>query len=167
MQVLHWSTSFPIQLIYLGSIFISVFASKWTPVVVKVVKELGPQHNPDVTGMSRDGGASVLLSGKIVWIFDDTECWSDTGKQLSFVSNTASYSKDPNGNISTVQDFGIVNVGKDASGKSQYAILADQTVGTGGWIPFSSDELDFNKENTGVERVAICKHDTGAGQLHL
>jgi hypothetical protein len=145
-------------MLYLVLMLLVVFApgEPWTPIVVKNVTELGPQHNPDVTGISRDGGLTVLLNGNIIWLFDDTECRSDTGTQLSFVSNTASYTQNPNGNISIVKDFGVVGVGKDGYGVEQYAILADQTVGTGGWIPFGKDELEFNTENVGVERVAIC-----------
>ncbi|KAL8656465.1 MAG: hypothetical protein Q9210_000258 [Variospora velana] len=128
----------------------------WTPVVVKKVTELGPQITPDVTQVSRDGGYSVLLDGRIVWLYDDTECFDLGKKQLSFVSNTAAYAKDPNKNVSILQDFGVEAVGKEKkSGITDYAILADKTVGTGGWIAFSDDELYFNKERKGRERVAI------------
>lgn len=58
--------------------------------------------------------------------------------------------------MSTVKDFGVVMVGKDNEGRKQYAILADKTVGTGGWIPFLQDELDFNNKNGNGQRVAIC-----------
>lgn len=130
----------------------------WTPIVVKNVTELGPQISPDVTQVSRDGGYSVLLDGRIVWLYDDTECFDLGKKQLSFVSNTAAYAKDPNKNVSMLQDFGVEAVGKEKnSGITDYAILADKTVGTGGWIAFSDDELSFNKERKGRERVAICK----------
>ncbi|KAL9026989.1 MAG: hypothetical protein Q9196_004423 [Gyalolechia fulgens] len=133
-------------------------AKAWNPVVVKDVIALGPQMTPDVTRLSRDGGYSVLLDGHIVWLYDDTECLDSGGEQLSFVSNTAAYAKDVNRNVSMLQDFGVEAAGKDQkSGKSQYAILADTTVGTGGWIAFSSDELDFNERRKGKERVAICE----------
>lgn len=130
----------------------------WTPIIVKSITQLGPQITPDVTHVSRDGGYSVLLDGSIVWLYDDTECLDLQGKQLSFVSNTAAYAADSNTNISVLQDFGVEPVGKDEkSGNTDYAILANTTVGTGGWINFSPDELDFNHERKGVERVAICK----------
>lgn len=130
----------------------------WSPIVVKTVSELGPQITPDVTRVSRDGGYSVLLDGHIVWLYDDTECLDSSGKQLSFISNTAAYATNVNKNVSMLQDFGVEAAGKDKkSGKSQYAILADTTVGTGGWISFSTDELDFNQRRKGKERVAICK----------
>lgn len=129
----------------------------WTPVVVKNVTTLGPQLSPDVTVVSRDGGYSVLIDGKIVWLYDDTECKDLQGNQLSFISNTATYQLDPK-NISTVTDFGVVNLGKTSGGSPKSAILAGTTVGTGGWIPFQSDELDFNRQMVGKERVAICKH---------
>ncbi|KAL8719201.1 MAG: hypothetical protein Q9225_003755 [Loekoesia sp. 1 TL-2023] len=122
----------------------------WTPIVVKNVTQLGPQITPDVTRVSRDGGYSVLLNGQIIWLYDDTECLDLGGKQLSFVSNTAAYAKDANKNVSILQDFGVEAAGKDKkSGKTAYAILADTTVGTGGWISFSPDELDFNERRKG------------------
>ena len=72
------------------------------------------------------------------------------------MSNTAAYAADPNKDISLLQDFGVEAVGKDKkSDDTNYAILANTTVGTGGWIGFSSDELEFNRERKGVERIAI------------
>ncbi|KAL8927463.1 MAG: hypothetical protein Q9208_002268 [Pyrenodesmia sp. 3 TL-2023] len=132
-------------------------AEAWTPIIVKNVKQLGPQLSPDVTRVSRDGGYSVLLGDRVIWLYDDTECLDLSGKQLSFVSNTAAYAKDPNKNLSILQDFGVEAAGREKkSGKTDYAILADKTVRTGGWIDFSDDELYFNKERKGKERVAIC-----------
>ena len=124
---------------------------------MKNVTELGPQLSPGVTDVSRDGGYTVLINGKIIWLYDDTECFDREGDQLSFVSNTATYSAQPNKNLSTVTDFGVVDVGNDKNGETKLAILADTTVGTGGWIPFQPDELEFNKQKNGQERVAICR----------
>ncbi|KAL8728012.1 MAG: hypothetical protein Q9166_005683 [cf. Caloplaca sp. 2 TL-2023] len=130
--------------------------SGWTPIVVKNVTQLGPQITPDVTQVSRDGGYSVLLNDQIIWLYDDTECLDRDGKQLSFVSNTAAYAKDPNQNVSMLLDFGVEAAGSDKkTGRTNYAILADTTVATGGWITFSFDELDFNIRRKGIERVAI------------
>ncbi|KAL8704631.1 MAG: hypothetical protein Q9201_002217 [Fulgogasparrea decipioides] len=132
------------------------FTCGWTPVVVKSVTQLGPQNTPDVTHVSRDGGYSVLLDSNIVWLYDDTECLDLAGEQLSFVSNTAAYAADPSENVSLLQDFGVEAVGKDKkNGRTDYAILANTTVGTGGWIKFLPDELDFNEQRKGVRRVAI------------
>ena len=97
-----------------------------------------------------------MINSQVVWLYDDTECLGYAGNQLSFVSNTATYAY-PNQNISTVEDFGVVMVGEDAYGRKEYAILANDTVGTGGWIPFLADELQFNDNNKGQERVAICE----------
>jgi len=135
----------------------SVLSQSWTPIIVKSVTQLGPQLTPDVTNVSRDGGHSVLINGNIVWLYDDTECMGFAGDQLSFISNTAAYADQPNTNVSTVQDFGVVMVGEDKYGRKQYAILADKTVGTGGWIPFLQDELDFNNKHRNGQRVAICR----------
>ncbi len=136
---------------------ISTITSAWTPIVVKNITALGPQLTPDVTYVSRDGGYSALINGNIVWLYDDTECMDLGGKQLSFVSNTAAYANQPNQNTSTVADFGVMPAGKDKNGNKNYAILADTSVGTGGWIPFQPDELDFNQHKKNVERVAICE----------
>ena len=136
---------------------ISATIGAWTPIVVKNITTLGPQLTPDVTYVSRDGGYSVLINGNIVWLYDDTECMDPGGKQLSFVSNTAAYANQPNKNVSSVADFGVMQVGTDSNGNKNYAILADTSVGTGGWIPFQPDELDFNQQKKGVERVAICE----------
>ena len=136
--------------------FRPVISEPWTQINVKNIILLGPQLTPDVTNVSRDGGYSALIDGQIVWLYDDTECLGYAGNQLSFVSNTAAYSY-PNQNISIIQDFGVVMVGEDAYGRKEYAILANDTVGTGGWIPFLSDELQFNDNNKGQERVAICE----------
>ena len=128
-----------------------------TPIVVKRVTTLGPQLTPDVTNVSRDGGYSALINGNIVWLYDDTECMDMQGNQLSFVSNTATYANQPNSNVATVADFGIVNLGTNPDGSPKTAILAHTTVGTGGWIPFQPDELQYNEQMNGKERVAICK----------
>ena len=131
------------------------FTSAWTPIIVKKVTSLGPQLTPDVTSVSRDGGYSALINGNIVWLYDDTECNDLQGNQLSFVSNTATYQDTKN--VSTVTDFGVVNLGTNKDGSPKTAVLAGTTVGTGGWIPFQPDELDFNQQMIGKERVAICE----------
>ncbi len=120
------------------------------------VTTLGPQFSPDVTNVSRDGGYSALINGNIIWLYDDTECTDLQGNQLSFISNTATYQLDRK-NVSTVTDFGVVNLGTTPGGSPKTAILAGTTVGTGGWVPFQPDELDFNQQMVGKERVAICK----------
>ena len=131
----------------------------WTPVVVKTITTLGPQLTPDVTDVSRDGGYSALINGKIIWLYDDTECMDMTGTQLSFVSNTAAYqSFDNDNNVSTIADFGVIDLGSNHDGSPKTAILANTTVRTGGWIPFVKDELEFNEENKGKQRVAICEY---------
>ena len=137
-----------------------ISAAPWTQINVKNITLIGPQLTPDVTNVSRDGGYSVLINDNIVWLYDDTECMGYAGNQLSFVSNTAAISY-PNQNISTVDDFGVVEVGADRYGRTESAILANDTVGTGGWIPFMPDELLFNENNKGQERVAICKGQHG------
>ncbi|KAI9815561.1 MAG: hypothetical protein M1827_002695 [Pycnora praestabilis] len=150
LRRLHWS----FQLTFILSAH-TVHATDWTSVVVKNVTRLGPQITPQVTDVSRDGGSSVLVNGNIVWLYDDTECLSLEGDQLSFVSNTAAYAANLKSNVTIVHDFGIVTVGKDKYGNKETAILANYSVGDGGWVPFNQDELDFNNENVGKQRVAI------------
>ena len=129
----------------------------WSPIIVKNVTELGRQSTPDVTAVSRDGGYSALIDGNIVWLYDDTECLDLEGLQHSFVSNTAAYAYQDDQNISNITDFGVVEVGEDQHESEVTAILADTAVGSGGWIPFRPDEVQFNKEKKGKERMAICE----------
>lgn len=140
-----------------NSFFVLSQSSTSTPIIVKDVTTLGMQHTPNVTNLSRDGGYSVLINGNIVWLYDDTECMDLDGNLLSFISNTAAYAAQPNDDILAMDDFGVVTVGEDRFGRKKNAILADSSVGTGGWIPFQPDELDFNQEMNGKQRVAICK----------
>lgn len=135
--------------------FLATLTTAYTPIVLKKVTDLGPQLTPDVNDVSRDGGHSTLVSGNIVWLYDDTECFDKKGAQLSFVSNTASYSTQPLSNVTAVTDFGVIGVGHEKDGSPKNAILADTSVGTGGWVPFQSDELEFNEQMKPRERVAI------------
>lgn len=138
---------------------VPLLSASYSPIAVRNVTLLGPQLTPDVQSVSRDGGHSVLINGNVVWLYDDTECRDSKGKQLSFVSNTAAISASPNDNITLVRDFGVVNLGREKNGGPKNAILADTSVGTGGWIPFQPDELQFNREMNGKQRVAICQKD--------
>lgn len=121
---------------------------------IKTVTFLGPQLTPDVEDVSRDGGYSVLVNGNVVWLYDDTECFDAAHNQLSFVSNTGAFGD--RSNVSLVADFGVRNLGRDTNGEDKTAILPDSEVSTGGWIPFQKDELQFNANRKGQERVAIC-----------
>jgi hypothetical protein len=115
---------------------------------VKNISYLGPQISPRLSGLSRDGGASVLLNDHVIWLFDDTELISKDDELLLFVSNTAAYSHAPEGN------------------QSARAITVDKSLSAGGWIPFAEDELAFNRQDPGRERVAICEWRP-PGQLSL
>ena len=139
------------------SIIFSNRIQAWSPIIVKNVTTLGPQLTPDVSNVSRDGGYSALINGNIVWLYDDTECMDTQGTQLSFVSNTAAYASQQGSSITTATDFGVVNLGTNPDGSPKTAILAHTTVGTGGWIPFQPDELHYNEQMEGKQRVAICK----------
>lgn len=134
----------------------SALIEAWTPIVIRNVTLLGPQLTPDVTNVSRDGGYSALINDNIVWLYDDTECMDTQGNQISFISNTAAYANQPGSSLATVTDFGVVNLGANPDGSPKTAILAHTTVGTGGWIPFQPDELQYNEQMKGKQRVAIC-----------
>lgn len=141
--------------LFTSCLILSTLTQASTPIIVKNVTILGPQLTPDVTNVSRDGGYSALVNGNIVWLYDDTECMDTQGNQLSFVSNTAAYANQPDSDVATVADFGVVNLGTNPDGSPKTAILAHTTVGTGGWIPFQPDELQYNEQMNGKERVAI------------
>lgn len=131
-------------------------SAAWTPIVVRQVTELGPQHSVRLEHFSRDGGHSVLLNGRIAWLYDDTECFSKDGAQLSFVSNSAAYASNPESDVTAVTDFGVTELGVADDGGSHAAILAEDTVGGGGWIPFTEEEIQFNRAHEGDQRIAIC-----------
>ena len=129
----------------------------WTPIVVRDITRLGPQKSTGVQDLSRDGGHSVLLNRRIVWLYNDTECFSDNSSQLLFVLNTAAYTLDPQADAATVLDFGTVDVGADADGNTYCTLLADKVVSGGGWIHFTAEERGFNSEHGGDKRVVICR----------
>jgi hypothetical protein len=128
----------------------------WSPVVVDDVVPLGAQVSPELTNVSRDGGHSVLLNRRIVWLYADTECIGDDGARLSFASNTAAYAAQPRADIAAVRDFGLVAVGRNAFGDAENAVLAPDAVDGGGWVPFGADERRYNELNQGKRRIAIC-----------
>lgn len=135
---------------------IPISGQPWTPIIIKNVTLLGPQISTDLTNVSRDGGHSVLLDNHIIWLYDDTECMSVEGKLLSFVSNTAAFATNLGVNISNVMDFGVEVVSKDKDGHNETAILSNQAIGGGGWIPFGEEESAFNDKDKGKRRIAIC-----------
>lgn len=129
----------------------------WTRFLVKNVSYLGQQHSPGLSGLlGRDGGASVLINNRVVWLFDDTEIGSDSGGVL--VSNTAAYSYDPSKNLFELQSFGFRPAnGQDSSSLDQKVILSKSLSANGGWIPFETREIAFNQQSPGSKRIAICK----------
>jgi len=110
-----------------------------SPVKVKHVTPIGIQHSKQVPNVHRDGGHSVLLSGKVIWLYDDTECRGAGGKLDSFVPNSATYQTDSNGDLTAVRDF-----------------TEDGTV-RNAWIPFTDEERRFNEQENGGKRIAICR----------
>jgi hypothetical protein len=152
-----WATSGKTLFVYLFlHLNCSLAQQSQSKIHVKNVSYLGPQINPRLSGLSRDGGASVLLNGHVVWLFDDTEVTSNNDELLIFVSNTAAYSHAPNANLTLLQNFGISASVKEGSGQSEHAMATDKSLSGGGWIPFAEEESAFNRQDPGKDRVAIC-----------
>ena len=141
------------------SLLVQYALSKSSLVTVQNVTLLGPQVILGLPGLSRDGGASVLLDGKIIWLFDDTQILSETGQLELFVSNTASYSDQPNDNITLLQNFGIP-AEQSSTQQQQKTVQNQATVENGGWVPFIHSEAALNEVDPGKERIAICESST-------
>lgn len=111
-------------------------------IAVKHVKILGEQSSHQLEDrVFRDGGHSVAIGGKIIWLFDDTSSVTKRDhKLLSFVSNSVAYASDPDDDIEAIEDLG------DNRGDR-----IDHT-----WIPFTEDETKYNDAHKGKERMAIC-----------
>jgi hypothetical protein len=122
---------------------------------IKNVVYHGTQISPQLPGLYRDGSASVLLNGRVIWQFDDigspprTPSFSllcptllRTAMLLSEISHCCSI-------------FGIFASGKQNTAQEQ-AVAAVQTLSDGGWIPFAKDELAFNRKDPGQQHIAIC-----------
>ena len=65
---------------------------------------------------------------------------------------------DANSNLSVVYDSGTQAVNTDSQGQEEYAILEENVIGQGGWVPMNSVESLYNKEHGPEERIAICKY---------
>ncbi|KAI9737001.1 MAG: hypothetical protein M1834_000590 [Cirrosporium novae-zelandiae] len=129
--------------------------STWTSIKVKSVTEYGSQTS-NVTSVSRDGGSSVLINNRIIWLYDDTESLSTDGDQLAFVSNSAAYANAANENIRAVEDYEVIKSGKDKNGNQQWAIIGNVTAPDGrGWIPLLPQEVEFNNQSKGLQRLAL------------
>ncbi|KAJ9669679.1 hypothetical protein H2201_000063 [Coniosporium apollinis] len=110
-------------------------------IAVKHVKILGEQSSHQLENrVFRDGGHSIAIGGKIVWLFDDTSSVTKRDhKLLSFVSNSVAYASDPDEDIELIEDLG------DNKGER-----IDHT-----WIPFTEEEKEYNDAHKGKERIAI------------
>ncbi|EON68275.1 hypothetical protein W97_07533 [Coniosporium apollinis CBS 100218] len=110
-------------------------------IAVKHVKILGEQSSHQLEDrVFRDGGHSVAIGGKIIWLFDDTSSVTKRDHNLlSFVSNSVAYASDPDDDIAAIEDLG------DNTGDR-----IDHT-----WIPFTEDEKKYNDAHKGKERMAI------------
>lgn len=153
-----WVTSGKLLSISCGLLFnLSLAQQSPFKIQVKNISYLGPQISPQLSGLSRDGGASVLLNDHVIWLFDDTQIISKDGELITFMSNTAAYSHAPKTNLTLLQNFGIATLGKQRPNQSGDSVTLDESFSNGGWIPFTEDELAINRQNPGRERVAICK----------
>ena len=90
------------------------------------------QVSPQLPGLSRDGGTSVLLNGRLVWLFDDTEV-TPRMMSYSFLCPTPLHAPVLLRNITLLRNFGIFASGKLSTAQEQ-AMTAYQTLSDGGWI---------------------------------
>ena len=153
-----WQSFGKCLFVYRGlHLILSLVVQAESRIQVKTITYLGPQISPQLTGLSRDGGVSVLLNDHVVWLYDDTQLTSSTDELLLFVSNTAAYSHAPQANLTFLQNFGISEAGGQGGTSGEQTLSIDITLSGGGWIPFTKDELTFNRQDPGKERIAICR----------
>ena len=121
-------------------------------IIVKNVTIIGAQTNPGLA-VSRDGGVSVLLNEKVLWLFDDTTVTNSSGTLVSFSSNSAAIAANSS-EATALQD--ISHPSTDTSG-TQVASQNDADLRTSDWIFLSPSVLVFNQNQTSGLRLAICE----------
>lgn len=121
-------------------------------ITIKNVTIIGAQTNPGLA-VSRDGGVSVLLNEKVLWLFDDTTVTNSSGTLVSFSSNSAAIAANSS-KATALQD--ISHPSTDTSG-TQVASQNDADLRTSDWIFLSPSELVFNQNQTSGLRLAICE----------
>ena len=123
---------------------------------IKNVMIIGIQTDPWITGMSRDGGMSVLMNERVLWLFDDTTLASESGQLLNFVSNSAAVGSDSN-NVTILQDISLPAAASSNQGDPQRILGSDIATHSDGWISLESNEANFNLKQTEGNRIAICR----------
>jgi hypothetical protein len=119
---------------------------------IKTVTIIGPQTNSQ-PATSRDGGVSVILNEKVLWLFDDTTITDASGILVSFSPNTAAIAWD-SGNVTGLQYI----VHWETEGKASQVVLQDDIRSqTGGWIALTPSEVTFNEKKESGSRLAICE----------
>ena len=121
-------------------------------ITIKNVTIIGAQTNPGLA-VSRDGGVSVLVNEKVLWLFDDTTVTNSSGTLVSFSSNSAAIAANSS-EATALQD--ISHPSTDTSG-TQVASQNDADLRTSDWIFLSPSELVFNQNQTSGLRLAICE----------
>jgi hypothetical protein len=76
---------------------------------VRDVKELGLQENHKAIRTSREGGHSVLINGRVVWLYDNTKQLGKGGTAVSHRRVSAAYSTDPDKRIRLIEDISLTS----------------------------------------------------------
>jgi hypothetical protein len=160
--MLNWTA----EVLRLASLFLAISAYVATAdnlVTIQNVTIIGKQQSPQNAGISRDGGVSVLLNERVLWLFDDTTITSASGELIDFVSNSAAFGLDPS-NVTILQDIGLETADGNGQGGSQNVLLGNTASQEGGWIPLQLSESAFNQKQTDGDRIAICKLHWKSGE---
>lgn len=135
--------------------FLSRYAQVVGLITIKNVTIIGAQTNPGLA-VSRDGGVSVLLNGKVLWLFDDTTVTNSSGTLVSFSSNSAAIASNSN-DVTALQDISYASVDTGGTKAAFQKNAGDQI---SDWILLSPSELVFNQNQTSGLRMAICESVT-------
>lgn len=109
-----WATSGKLLFGYCGLQFNLCFVQQITvedPCQEHLISRTADQP-PTVGGWRQMGVAGVLLNDRMIWLFDGTQIISKDNELITFVSNTAAYSHTPKANVTLLQNFDIVALGK-------------------------------------------------------
>lgn len=124
-------------------------------IIVKNVTIIGAQTDTGLS-ISRDGGVSVLLNEKVLWLFDDTTTTNPSGTLISFSSNSAAIAS----NFNEVTDLANISHSSAGAASIQDASQIDAKDQTSDWIRLSPSELALNQNQSLGRRLAICESIT-------
>ena len=149
-----WNSIFLVHIVVYVAL-LSGYAQVAGLITIKNVTIIGAQKNPGLA-VSRDGGVSVLLNKKGLWLFDDTTVTYLSGTLVSFSSNSAAIASNSS-EATALQD--ISHPSTDTGG-TQFASQNHADAQTSDWILLSPSEVAFNQNHTLGLRLAICESVT-------